>query len=226
MDNDRVVEILTILMNKNGWKPADIARMTGVQPSTLSHILKQERGVGQDTITKLVTGLNLNPGVFYSKDSIDGYVNSITLLEIFKLPMYNGFNVLMQDDVMAYLQKRIDVMQTIPTPREIFRNIETPEGTCFWMEIVTDLYKPKLGCGDQVLVSINSPLRNGDLVVCVIKHPAGEFSIHLKRYMGYGEKIILVPENPTDSKSIEVSQREIDTMEVRLYKILRISSIP
>lgn len=49
------------ILKEKGMTQADLARVTGIDPSNISHIVNEDRNVREDTLYKLSRGLHVKP---------------------------------------------------------------------------------------------------------------------------------------------------------------------
>lgn len=135
--------------------------------------------------------------------------------EVIDLPLIVGFINIIKKEIMENSER-------IPTPKSMLRDIDIVSEETFWVQALGNAFAPRVRHGDQVLIS-RAALKSGDLAVIVYPKTNALF---LKRYMNYGGRVSLIPENPEDHENIEIASNDIEEQSIVLYKVLRIASIP
>lgn len=191
---ERYVELL----NENNCKSADVAKTTGIHPSTFSDWKKGKSSPKYDKIQKIAEYFGVEP------DWLSGKSEFKTKKEMFQHfdDVYN--TPALQSDVFR-LEKgmKIPVLGSVAAGTPIFAEenyIGSEEiseelastGEFFGLKIKGDSMSPRIMEGDTVIVRQQDDAESGDIVIVLIN---GD-SATCKRLMKYKEGISLISFNP------------------------------
>lgn len=191
---ERYVELL----NENNCKSADVAKTTGIHPSTFSDWKKGKSSPKYDKIQKIAEYFGVEP------DWLSGKSEFKTKKEMFQHfdDVYN--TPALQSDIFR-LEKgmKIPVLGSVAAGTPIFAEenyIGSEEiseelastGEFFGLKIKGDSMSPRIMEGDTVIVRQQDDAESGDIVIVLIN---GD-SATCKRLMKYKEGISLISFNP------------------------------
>ena len=225
MTDDEAVNRLKNRMKQKGMRNVDLHRVTKLSQSYLCKLLKSRRSLvnaGGETHSKLEDALSVPHGYFFDDGvGVEEYLAKTILLDSIPLPLYIGMDSLWNDSL---LNDRSDLMH-IPTPRDTILKANALEEHCFWVEARGTLFAPRVFPGDQVLLTTDYD-RNGALVLGVIPQENGQRRLVMKRFMGYGPSIRLIPELENDTEELVFTKDQVVALGIRIYRVIRISTAP
>ena len=210
---ERYVELL----NENHCKSADVAKTTGIHPSTFSDWKKGKSSPKYDKIQKIAEFFGVEPDWLSGKSE---FKTKKEMLQHFD-DVYN--TPALQSDVFR-LEKgmKIPVLGSVAAGTPIFAEenyIGSEEiseelastGEFFGLKIKGDSMSPRIMEGDTVIVRQQDDAESGDIVIVLIN---GD-SATCKRLMKYQEGISLLSFNPA-YEPMTFTNKEIEDKPVRI----------
>ena len=210
---ERYVELL----NENHCKSADVAKTTGIHPSTFSDWKKGKSSPKYDKIQKIAEFFGVEPDWLSGKSE---FKTKKEMLQHFD-DVYN--TPALQSDVFR-LEKgmKIPVLGSVAAGTPIFAEenyIGSEEiseelastGEFFGLKIKGDSMSPRIMEGDTVIVRQQDDAESGDIVIVLIN---GD-SATCKRLMKYQEGISLISFNPA-YEPMTFSNKDIMEKPVRI----------
>lgn len=210
---ERYVELL----NENHCKSADVAKTTGIHPSTFSDWKKGKSSPKYDKIQKIAEFFGVEPDWLSGKSE---FKTKKEMLQHFD-DVYN--TPALQSDVFR-LEKgmKIPVLGSVAAGTPIFAEenyIGSEEiseelastGEFFGLKIKGDSMSPRIMEGDTVIVRQQDDAESGDIVIVLIN---GD-SATCKRLMKYQEGISLISFNPV-YEPMTFSNKDIMEKPVRI----------
>ena len=210
---ERYVELL----NENHCKSADVAKTTGIHPSTFSDWKKGKSSPKYDKIQKIAEYFGVEPDWLSGKSE---FKTKKEMLQHFD-DVYN--TPALQSDVFR-LEKgmKIPVLGEVAAGQPIFAEenyIGSEEiseelastGEFFGLKIKGDSMSPRIMEGDTVIVRQQDDAESGDIVIVLIN---GD-SATCKRLMKYQEGINLISFNPA-YEPMTFSNKDIMEKPVRI----------
>lgn len=184
-----VAKYIEVLLEKNDMKPAELARRTGVDRSTISRYFKGERKIPMDEIPKFALALGVNPSELllpklYSHDSKSDFIinESNELYDFISLGLYG--EVYCGDGEVHYGFP----IDKIDTPKDWING-----GDYFYLEAIGDsMIGAKVHEGDLLLIRKQEIVDNGEIAAVVV----GDKRM-LKRVYRTENKFTLVSDNPS-----------------------------
>lgn len=205
------------LLNENACKSADVAKATGIHPSTFSDWKKGKSSPKYDKIQKIADYFGVEP------DWLSGKSNFKTKKEMFK--HYDDITDIpaLKNDIFR-LQRglKIPVLGEVAagTPiwaeenyigyEEISEEL-SKSGDYFGLKIKGDSMSPRISEGDTVIIKQQDDAESGDIVIVLIN---GD-SATCKRLMKYKDGISLISLNPAYEPMI-FSNQEIKDKPIRI----------
>lgn len=210
---ERYVELL----NENHCKSADVAKTTGIHPSTFSDWKKGKSSPKYDKIQKIAEFFGVEPDWLSGKSE---FKTKKEMLQHFD-DVYN--TPALQSDVFR-LEKgmKIPVLGSVAAGTPIFAEenyIGSEEiseelastGEFFGLKIKGDSMSPRIMEGDTVIVRQQDDAESGDIVIVLIN---GD-SATCKRLMKYQEGISLISFNPA-YEPMTFSNKDIEEKPIKI----------
>lgn len=195
---------LRIAMDDNGFRQADIIRITGLSSSHISQYLSGKRNPKQENIYLLASALGVSPMWLMGKDDkTDNHILSKvdTASNTIRIPILGtvaaGYNYFAEQNYIGELQAEGTLS---PGGDELFA-----------LQIKGDSMSPRIMEGDTVIVSKTAKIDTGDIVIALVN---GEEAT-CKRLQKFTGGIALVPLNP-NYQPMFFSDEQIETLPVKI----------
>lgn len=193
--SDRLKEALTL----RKIKQSELARITGIDKSSISLYINGRYSPKGDKLYKLASALGVSPAWLSGFNSPMIETNNELITPSGTVPVYGSIPA----GVPALAQQYIDeyILTTVPNPENYFAL--KVKGTSMINAGIPD------GC--KVLCLKQNTAENGQIVCCRVNGDEAT----LKRFKQQGDTVILMPENPAyDPKLIPVSSFENGDAEI------------
>lgn len=153
------IDKLIDLVEKSPKSKHEIAENAQINITTLWRILSKKRPLNScDTLFGLAKALNVNPSYLFS----DMEWGLLSENDYVVLPVFKGFNSSFEDIATK------ESSEMMPTPRSMVAQVDNAEQHCFWIEIIGNVFAPKINHGDQVLLARDQMIiQSGSLVAAV-----------------------------------------------------------
>lgn len=193
--SDRLKEALTL----RKIKQSELARITGIDKSSISLYINGRYSPKGDKLYKLASALGVSPAWLSGFNAPMVEMNNELITPSGTVPVYGSIPA----GVPALAQQYIDeyILTTVPNPENYFAL--KVKGTSMINAGIPD------GC--KVLCLKQNSAENGQIVCCRVNGDEAT----LKRFKQQGDTVILMPENPAyDPKLIPVSSFENGDAEI------------
>lgn len=210
---ERYVELL----NENGCKSADVAKATGIHPSTFSDWKKGKSFPKYDKILKIANFFGVEPdwlcgkSDFKTKEEMLQHFDNVCDIpalqsDVFRLE--KGMKIPVLGDVAAGVP--IFAEENYIGSEEISEELAST-GEFFALRIHGDSMSPRISEGDIVIIRQQDDADSGDIVIVLID----DDSATCKRLMKYQEGISLISFNPA-YKPMTFSNKDIEEKPIRI----------
>lgn len=199
---------LRAIRNENGWRIADVSKMTGLAGSTISKVENGQMSLTYDKLLQLVHGLNLDLSVLFSAKSAQSDRGPVTARR--SIGREADINYVDVDWYGSYGYLNTDISNKKMTPiiGEVTARSIKEVGGLFkhsgeefiyvlsgFVEVHTEFYMPvTLGVGEYMYIDSNmghAYLASGEgpaRFICVCTDEASEGPIELLRNHGEGDR--------------------------------------
>lgn len=210
---ERYVELL----NENTCKSADVAKATGIHPSTFSDWKKGKSSPKYDKIQKIADYFGVEPdwlsgkSEFKTKKEMLQHFDDITDIPALKSDVFRlerGMKIPVLGNVAAGTP--IFAEENYIGSEEISEELAST-GEFFGLKIKGDSMSPRIMEGDTVIVRQQDDAESGDIVIVLIN---GD-SATCKRLMKYQNGISLISFNPS-YEPMTFSNKEIEEKPVKI----------
>lgn len=192
---------LRIAMDDNGFRQADIIRITGLSSSHISQYLSGKRNPKQENIYLLASALGVNPMWLMGKDETDNnhiVPKADTTGNTIRIPILGtvaaGYNYFAEQNYIGELQAESHGGEEL-----------------FALQIKGDSMSPRIMEGDTVIVSKTAKIDTGDIVIALVD---GEEAT-CKKLQKFTGCVALVPLNP-NYQPMFFSDEQIETLPVKI----------
>ena len=186
-----VAKYIEVLLERENMKPAELARRTGLDRSTISRYFNGDRKIPMDEIPKFASALNVEPRELLIPYSNEKETQPSTFNE--DRVQYNYNNKLISLGLYGEVycgEGEVHYgypISMIDTPKEWING-----GEYFYLEAIGDsMIGAKIHEGDLLLIRKQETVENGEIAVVV----AGDKRM-LKRVYKTNDKFTLFSENP------------------------------
>lgn len=184
-------EKFNILLKKNGKRPIDVARSTGISTSTLSDWKKGRTTPKTDKIQKIADYFDVPISYFYGEEETHGRYFRVPVLGRVHAGTYHD----MYEDIEDY--EELNSEQFRDSPKEYF---------C--LKIKGHSMESRICDGDTVVVHRQHDAETGDIVIASVNGNEGACKVLKKLETG---GIALVPWNQAYEPSFFSAQEVIET---------------
>ena len=165
-------------------KPAELARRTGINKSSITAWLKGDYEAKQDNIFKLSKALGVSEAWLMGIDTASTpptNVIPITDSNMVRIPIIGtiacGDPILADENIIGY---RYHLKDTLPS------------GETFYLKAKGDSMEPKIPNGADVLIRHQDTVEDGEIAAVLVN---GDTEVTLKRVRYQGDAVMLVAEN-------------------------------
>lgn len=165
-------------------KPAELARRTGINKSSITAWLKGDYEAKQDNIFKLSKALGVSEAWLMGIDKASTpptNIIPITDSNMVRIPIIGtiacGDPILADENIIGY---RYHLKETLP------------KGETFYLKAKGDSMEPKIPDGSDVLIRMQDDVEDGEIAAVLVN---GDSEATLKRVKKQGDIVMLVAEN-------------------------------
>ena len=169
---------------EKGIKPAELARRTGINKSSITAWLKGDYEAKQDNIFKLAKVLNVSEAWLMGIDTFSSAPRNTTPAtkeNVIAIPIIGaiacGDPILAEENIIGYRDHLKDTL---------------PRGGTFYLTVKGDSMEPKIPDGSDVLIRMQDDVEDGEIAAVLVN---GDTEATLKRVKKQGDIVMLVPEN-------------------------------
>lgn len=206
------------LLNENHCKSADVAKTTGIHPSTFSDWKKGKSSPKRDKIEKIADFFNVNAdwlagtSDFKTTAEMLRHYDSITDLPALRAQVKEAKIGTVQIPVLGEVAAGVPInAQENWIDYECISEHLASSGNCFGLKIKGDSMSPRISEGDTVIVRQQDDAESGDIVIVLINGEAAT----CKRLMKYTEGISLISFNPA-YEPMQFTNKECEEKPVKI----------
>lgn len=171
-------------ISEKGIKPAELARRTGINKSSITAWLKGDYEAKQDNIFKLAKALNVSEAWLMGIDSISSVPENgkpVSAEDVVPIPIIGtiacGNPIVAEENIIGY--------------RYLLKD-KLPKGQTFYLTAKGDSMEPKIPNGSDVLIRLQEEVEDGEIAAVLVN---GDTEATLKRVKRQGDIVMLIAEN-------------------------------